>query len=129
MNPKSIILRNFVWSGEYEEGSFVGQLHEYCKWNWKEYWLLEWALYALTKSRSDYPELDWPIFKIFSSVFQNIGSHSDPNDVFEISGMNGSTIHDLRERFQLIFEGYFSGNLPNQKECFDVQNPLLQDIA
>jgi hypothetical protein len=127
MNPKSIILRNFAWSGEYDEASFTGRLHEYGEWNWEEYWLLEWAIYMLTSSRARHPELDWPVFRIFSHAFSAIHCHFDPNDVFKISGMDRFAVHDLRERFQLVFEGYFSNNLPDQKKCFDVQNPLLHN--
>jgi hypothetical protein len=129
MNPKNIILRNFAWSDEHDDASFAGRLHEDCEWNWEEYWLLEWALYTLAKSRSSYPELDWPIFRIFSNTFLEINCHFDPNDGFEIAGMDRQTVYDLRDRFQLVFEGYFSDNLPNQRKCFDVQNPLLHDMA
>jgi hypothetical protein len=129
MNPKSIILRNFAWSGEYDEASLAGRLHENCEWNWEEYWLLEWALYTLSNSRSSHSELDWPIFRIFSYVFLQINCHFDPNDAFEISGLDRPAVYDLRERFQLIFEGYFSNNLPNQKVCFERQNPLLYPAA
>ena len=129
MDPKSVIRRNFAWSGEYDESSFTGQLHENCLWNWDEYWRLEWALYVLASSRTSHPELDWPIFRIFSATFLEINCHFDPNDVFEIEGMDRDTVFELRERFQLVFEGYFSNDLPNQEECFDMQNPLLTAVG
>jgi hypothetical protein len=125
MDPKSVILRNFAWSGQYEESSFTGQLHENCNWNWDEYWRLEWALYALANARLDHPELDWPIFRIFSATFLEIMCHFDPNDLFKIDGMDRETVSELRERFQLVFEGYFSNDLPDQSTCFHIQNPLL----
>ncbi|MCL2309257.1 MAG: immunity 41 family protein [Proteobacteria bacterium] len=127
MGPKNVILRNFVWSDEYNEASFAGRLHEDCERNWEEYWLLERALYALAEPRSAHLELDWPIFKIFSHAFLEINCHFDPDDGIEIIGMDRPTAYNLRERFQSVFEGYFSNNLPNQKECFDVQNPLLHN--
>src|SRR6478672_9572062 len=129
MDPKSVIRRNFAWSGEYDESSFTGQLRENCIWNWDEYWLLEWALYVLASSRTLHPELDWPIFRIFSATFLDINCHFDPNDVFEIEGMERDTVFELRERFQLVFEGYFSNDLPNQEECFDMNNPLLTAVG
>ena len=125
MDPKSAILRNFAWSSEYDESSFTGQLHENCRWDWDEYWRLEWALYALADSRQDHPDLDWPIFRIFSGTFLEINCHFDPNDVFKIEGMDRDTVADLRERFQLVFEGYFSNDLPDHATCFEFSNPLL----
>lgn len=125
MEPRAIILRNFVWCDEYEESSFVGRLHEYCEWNFDEYWLLEWALYQLAEARTNNSDLCWPIFKIFSNTFLTINVHFDPNDGFNIANIDCSEAYDLRERFQLVFEGYFSGNMPNQKRCFEIQNPLF----
>ncbi len=126
MDPSHVILRNFAFSDEYDESSFTGRLHENLDWHWDEYWLLEWALYELASSRSAHPELDWPVFKIFSGAFLEINCHFDPNDAFEINDVELLAAQEMRERFQLVFEGYFSNELPHQEECFDVQNPLIR---
>jgi len=73
-----------------------------------------------------HPELDWPIFRIFSHTFLSLNAHFDPNDGFKIKNMAKSDLYDLRERFQLVFEGYFSGDMPDQERCFDIINPLFE---
>lgn len=126
MDPYLVIARNFPWSGQYDDASFRGQLHEESIWSWDEYWLLEWALYRL----HDEPpsrELYWPIFRIFSYSLSTLGAHRDPNDVFEISNLNLEEFQGARERMQLVFEGFFQGSMPAQ-DIFDQINPLLISI-
>ncbi len=127
MNPRNIILRNFAWSGEYDETSFTGCLHELCEWNANEYWLLEWSLYQLAGIRAKHPDMDWPVFRIFSHTFLSLCAHFDANDGFEIKHLDNLDVSALRERFQLVFEGYFSGAMPDQERCFDVINPLFAE--
>nr|WP_275300233.1 Imm41 family immunity protein [Achromobacter insuavis] len=124
MEPKHIILGNFAWCDDYDETSFSGRLHEDCEWDAGQYWRLEWALYQLAGQRRDHAELDWPIFRIFSVVFLAMGAHLDPNDGFRILRLNRQAFYELRERFQLMFEGYFLGAMPDPRSFSDL-NPLL----
>ncbi|CUK00281.1 Imm41 family immunity protein [Achromobacter xylosoxidans] len=128
MEPKLIILGNFAWCDEYDETSFSARLHEDCEWDAEQYWRLEWALYQLAGRRRDHAELDWPIFRIFSYISLTMGAHLDPNDGFRILRLNRQAFYELRERFHLMFEGYFSGVMPNLNYFADV-NPLLTGAA
>ncbi|RIA31599.1 immunity protein 41 of polymorphic toxin system [Ectopseudomonas oleovorans] len=122
MNPKLAIARNFAWCDEYEDSSFTGLLHEKQYWSMAEYWELEWALYQLVGNRS--PEVQWRIFRIFSWVLLTIGCHFDKKDLYKIKNLKRHQLYELRERFVLVFEGFFSGKMPSQ-ECFENTNPLV----
>lgn len=126
MDPNLVIARNFAWSGQFDDASFSGQLHEEGIWSWDEYWLLEWALYQLHNEPPS-RELHWPVFRIFSNSFLALGAHRDPNDAFEICNLNQEEFYGARERMQLVFEGFFQGSMPSQ-DIFDQSNPLLISI-
>jgi hypothetical protein len=51
-----------------------------------------------------------------------LGCHFDPNDGCRIRDLSPEDAYEWRERFQLVFEGFFSGNWPNP---FERTNPLL----
>ena len=122
MDASLIIARNFPWCPENDDTSFGGRLHEEGVWSWEEYWQLEWALHRLC---GDPPtrELHWRVFRIFSYCFASFAHHLDPNDAFEISNLSREELYDAKERFQLVFEGFF-GAMPAQ-DCFEQANPLL----
>ncbi|MBQ0138191.1 MAG: hypothetical protein KBT36_02745 [Kurthia sp.] len=122
MHAKEIILRNFPHNGLYDDSSFLGKLHEEKLWDIEEYWLLEWGIYNLEKSASE--KLDWEVFRIFSSIMLSISSHLDKNDYFKIKNLKRPKLYELRERVQLVFEGYFSQTMPEQN-IFEEVNPLL----
>jgi len=86
-------------------------MHEDSVWNQPEYQLLEKALLQLTLEATASDELIWRIFRIFSYCFASFGSHLDPRDSFQIEGISPDEFYDLRERFQNVFEGYFSRNM------------------
>jgi len=123
MNPEAVIARNFAWCAEHDDCSFSGRLHEEGLWDRGEYWLLERALYELAKADTS-QELTWRVFRIFSYCFMVIGCHFDRNDGFKITNIKRRELYELRERFQLVFEGFFSKDMPDQKS-FTEQNPLL----
>ena len=91
--------------------SFGGRLHEEGVWSWDEYWLLEWALHQLC---ADAPtrELHWRVFRIFSYCFAAFAHHLDPNDEFLIRNLSREELREAKERFQLVFEGFFEGVMP-----------------
>jgi hypothetical protein len=123
MDAHLVIARNFPWCDEHDDLSFGGRLHEDCVWNWDEYWQLEWALYQLC-NESPSRELYWPVFRIFSYCFASLGHHSDPNDLFRIKNLSAEELYDAKERFQLVFEGFFAGSMPDQ-DFSEHRNPLL----
>lgn len=122
MDAEQIILRNFPHNGLYDDLSFLGKLHEEQLWDIEEYWFLEWGIYQLEKRSSE--KLDWEIFRIFSMIMLSISSHFDRNDYFKIQNLKRPKLYQLRERVQLVFEGYFSGSMPEQN-IFEEVNPLL----
>lgn len=122
MDAKEIILRNFPHNNLYDDLSFLGKLNEEQSWNIKEYWLLEWGIYNLEKNSSE--KLDWEVFRIFSLIMLSISSHLDQNDYFKIKNLKRPELYEMRERVQLVFEGYFSSLMPEQN-TFEEVNPLL----
>ena len=128
MDTHKIIDRNFAWCPDYDEKSFSGQLHENAHWSDDEYWLLEWALYKLAEAPIASQELNWRIFRIFSHTFLTFGCHFDRNDVYKIENLKRAQVYELRERFQLVFEGFFSKDMPTQ-DCFEIPNPLLGSVG
>jgi hypothetical protein len=124
MDPIRVIARNYAWHDDFDEQSFTGELNERQVWNLDEYWLLETALYKLAEAGAPSPELAWWIFRIFSHTFMSVSAHLDSNDVFVIKNLSSEDFYDFRERIQVVFEGFFSGDMPEQSS-FDLQNPLL----
>lgn len=126
MNHIDAILKNVVWSDRYDEASFIGTLHERAVWDTEKYRELEAAVYGLAAQPKDFPPLIWPLFRIFSYTTLSLAAHFDPNDAFRIDNLTDAQIYDYRERFQLVFEGVFSGNMPVQSASFSTPNPLLE---
>ena len=127
MDPRFVVQRKFPRCDDYDENSFNGQLHEHALWAQDEYWLLEWALYQLAKEEEIDPELYWQVFRIFSHCFLSFGCHFDRNDGYKIRNLKRAQLYDCRERFQVVFEGFFSKNMPEQN-IFEEENPLLLTI-
>ncbi|ORC51236.1 hypothetical protein B2G74_00195 [Burkholderia sp. A27] len=125
MDPKTIIGRNSVCSPEFDEDSFTSILHEESIWQQDQYWLLEWALYALVLRETPCEEMHEGLFRIFSYVLCAMGSHLDPNDQFAIKNLELEKLYAFRERFKMVFEGFFAKRMPDQSMCFDEINPLL----
>jgi len=113
------IYRNFAWCNEYTEESFVGQLHENKTWNDDEYFKLEGTLYELCSEYKDAQciprDLAWPIVRIFSYLMLTLGCQYDSNDAYEIENISREQFYDRRERIQLIFEGFFTGEMPDKE--------------
>jgi len=113
------ILRNFPHCKEYSDDSFLGIFHEQQEWDDTEYFKLEDELYEQCKIYTTVDslprDLSWPAMRIFSFVILSLGHHSNPNDGFKIKGLSQEQIRDRTERVQLIFEGFFKGEMPNKK--------------
>lgn len=122
MDAEKTILRNFPHNALFDDDSFLGKLHEEQLWDIEEYWLLECSIYELEKNSSE--KLHWEIFRIFSIIMGKISYHLDKNDCFKIKKLKRHKLYELRERVQLVFEGYFSPNMPEQN-IFEEVNPLL----
>ncbi|WP_425601867.1 Imm41 family immunity protein [Shewanella insulae] len=111
------IKRNFAWCDDYSEDSFVGILHENQEWSDEEYFKLENYLYeTCLKLPSDFVprEIIWPAMRIYSYLSSTLCSHLDSNDGFKIKGLELVNFYDRRERLQLVFEGFFKGEMPNK---------------
>ncbi|WP_226501508.1 Imm41 family immunity protein [Pseudomonas sp. MWU16-30322] len=124
MDAHSVIARNSSDCEEYDDYSFIGRLHEESIWAHDDYWMLEWALYQLAMGKSPSQELSRRIFRIFSYTFLLLGCHLDRRDSFRIENLKSKEVYDLRERMQLVFEGFFAGRMP-ATSIFSDPNPLL----
>lgn len=129
MKSQHTINRNFPWCDEFDESSFMSILHEQSTWDDEEYFKLECALFELSSSNKFNQELAWRIFRIFSHTSLLFISHHDENDKFEVKNKVQDEIYDLRERFQLVFEGYFSGKMPNSKYLAPSNKLLSEYLA
>jgi hypothetical protein len=116
------INRNFPGCEEYDESSFTGKLNEKCRWDDEEYFKLDQELRELGAELSDNAQLDrelaWRVMRIFSYVMMTIGAHYDARDGYVMEGLDDQALTDRRERFQLIVEGFFRGEMP-ATEDFD----------
>lgn len=113
------INRNFPWCDENDDESFTGTLHEKHLWSDEEYFKLDNELYELAEkySKADHlpRELVWRIMRIFSIVLLKLNYHSDPDDGYEIENLDYDQFFQRRERFQLVFEGFFKGEMLETK--------------
>lgn len=112
------INRNFAWCDEYSDSSFIGILHESQEWNDEEYFKLESYLYDMCpKLSKDLVSRDiiWPAMRVYSYLSSILGCHLDPNDGFAIKDINLESFYERRERVQLVFEGFFKGEMPNSE--------------
>ena len=122
------ILRNFPASKEYRNSSFVGIWHEQCKISIEEYWKLDKAIYDLSEIyvQNDIPrEVAWPLMRIFSYIMASTQAHYDLNDGFQIKDLEDVSLNEFTERFQLVFEGFFKGDMP-KNSMFSIINPLIE---
>jgi len=112
------ILRNFAWSDKYSDESFIGLYHETCHWDDDEYFELEDSLYALANKLGGDLSLPrdvvWPIMRIYSYLMLTLGCVKDTNDIFTLEDITDEQFHARRERIQLVFEGFFSGKMPDR---------------
>ncbi len=115
----SYINRNSVSSKEYSSDSFIGKFHEDRVWDDDEYFLLENELYELCSkhqsSESIPREIAWPLMKMFSYLMISLSCQYDSNDGFKIENINRDQFCARRERLQLVFEGFFKGEMPNKE--------------
>ena len=128
MDAHSVIARNFVGCEAYDERSFIGRLHEAETWAHDEYWLLEWALYQLAIEASFTQALSQRVFEIFSDCFLLFGCHFDRKDRFKIRNLRRTQVYDFRERFKMVFEGFFAEEMPTTA-YFAEPNPLLVESS
>lgn len=122
MGAQKTILRNFPHNDLFDDDSFLGKLHEEELWDINEYWLLEWSIYEIEDNF--FEKFHWEIFRIFSMIMCKISYHLDKHDGFKIKNLKRRKVYELRERVQLVFEGYFSKSMPSQN-IFEEANPLL----
>lgn len=125
IDAKQVVYRNFSLSSEYAENSFFGMLREHSIWDDRQFFLLEWAIYELARENASHLDMTWPLFRIFSQSFLSLNAHFDPNDGFKLKNIEQLEAYDRRERLQLIFEGYFSGDMPDPHSAFEIINPFL----
>jgi len=104
----------------------VGRLHEEGKWDNDEYCLLEDALYQIAKHLPYSQKTLYQVFSIFSHLFILFSTHFDPNDQCRFD-LREDEVNELRDRIQMVFEGFFYGIMPRQSDLsgFSLVNPRL----
>ncbi|MGO4223641.1 Imm41 family immunity protein [Lysobacter sp. TAF61] len=125
MDAYTVIAKNHPWSGSFDEASFRARLYEDALWSQEEYWKVEWALCQLVTTAGEDAEVRSRVFRLFSATTNLFAAHFNPNDVFSIRNLDSNDICEIIERFHLVFEGFFSGEMPDLAESFDERNPLL----
>ncbi|RZS35070.1 Imm41 family immunity protein [Corticibacter populi] len=130
MQPFLIIYSNFPHCKEWQDDSFLGILDDHGVISYEKYWQLELAILQVTPmdKSGDAQHLLWPIFRIFSHAMLLFLSHHSEADGFSIKDMNNHAMRDFIERFQMIFEGFFRGELPSSAAIlsYEKRNPLLE---
>lgn len=127
LSPIDVVYQNFPHCEEWREASFLGVLHEEARLDMNAYWRLEWALVSLTNEQVNYSKhLIWPVFRIFSCLMLLLQANTNPEDCYEIAGFTGGVEVEFTERVQLVFEGFFKGEVPDLALAFDEPNPLLK---
>ena len=126
MDAYAVISKNHPWSGEFDLTSFRACLYENSTWSQAEYWKVEWALFQLVATAAADAELRSRVFRLFSATYALFAAHFDSDDVYTIDGIGAEGLRASMERFQLVFEGFFAGEMPNLAAAFDEPNPLLQ---
>ena len=83
------------------------------------FYILEEELYEqcnIYASVDSFPwDLSWPAMRIFSVLMLSLGCHCNPIDGFTIEALTQEQTWDRTERVQLVFEGFFKGEMPNKK--------------
>ncbi|RDY67782.1 hypothetical protein DX912_07645 [Lysobacter soli] len=113
MDARSIISKNHPASGEFETTSFRSRLYEDATWSQDEYWKVEWALFQLAAAADSDAELRWRVFRLFSATVSLFVAHYDPKDIYVMDGIDAEGLLEARERFDLVFEGFFSQQMPD----------------
>lgn len=119
------LFRNWASSELFDENSFISILHESHVWDEDEYWKLDSAIYELANKYSDdfIPrDIAWPIARIFSYLMMSFEAHHNKNDYFKMKGLDSEQVYNRRERVQLVFEGFFKGEMISN-DSFDYCNP------
>lgn len=132
MIPIDVVYQNFPHCEQWRDESFLGMLHEDARLDMSAYWWLEWALVSLTNKDVNYPKhLIWPVFRIFSCIMNLLQANTNPADGYVIARLTGTQDAEFKERefterVQLVFEGFFRGEVPDLTLAFDEENPLLR---
>ena len=126
MGPFVVIARNSPGSCALDPNSFVGRLHKEDKWDNHEYCLLEHALYEVATQLPHSQKTQYQVFSIFSHLFLLFSAHFDPRDQCRFD-LQEDEVDELRDRIQMVFEGFFYGVMPNPSSLsgFRLVNPRL----
>lgn len=125
MDAYAVISENHPSSGSFDLTSFRACLYEDATWSQDAYWKLEWALHRLVDAAASDAELRARVFRLFSVTCILFVAHFDPDDVYAIENLDGDALRTAMERFQMVFEGFFAGRMPDLAAYFDETNPLL----
>lgn len=119
------IYKNLSYRTPWSSQSFLARLHNEHRLDMDAYGQLEWAVTWLTKAGDKASSLHgWSVHQIFTLVTGMLYAHIDPDDSFEIMEISKASFHAFRKRINVMFDGFFKGELPDMA-VFKEANPLL----
>ncbi|QNB09059.1 hypothetical protein G5S34_21455 [Herbaspirillum frisingense] len=125
LNAREILYQNLPYDMQWSDKSFLCTLHDDRKLDLTSYWQLEWAVLQLTTDQIDYPRhLSCSVFQVFICAASLLYDHTNPDDDYEIKDVSRSVVHQLRQRMEAVFEGFFKGRHADMR-AFKEINPLL----
>ncbi len=120
MDLQKIINENYILSGDFSDRSFIAKLHELHQWDMKAYLRLEEAIYQKSLDIKNLELLNhaffYPFFHIYKFITNMFIAHFDPKDGYIITGIKDDSIYDMKERIELVFDGFFKGEMPQREE-------------
>lgn len=125
MQCLEIIYKNLSFKMQWSAQSFLGILHNEHRLDMDAYWRLEWAVIWLIKGSDKAPSPHgWPVHQIYTLATSMLYAHIDPDDSFEIMEVSKERVHLLRNRINVVFDGFFKLKIPDLA-VFKEANPLL----
>ncbi len=124
----TILLMNYTGSAEYDETSFVGQLHECMHWSPGACSILKDAVKALADRWADSPlprELAYPAFEISEHILFSAACHWHVNDGFEIENISTDELLEEIAHFGNLFTYLMGGNQRRSTEISATDLPVI----
>lgn len=119
-----------IFEENYEavEHSFLRILHEDETWNHEKYWELDHAMVVCAKNNREQTQLNRELCAVAARIYINIlglvSAHYDENDFFRIKNLSDEEVFDFREKTELRFEHFYSGEVLTER-LFRQKNPLI----
>ncbi len=129
LKAKQILEANNKDGKRFSDESFIGVMNNGCFWAIDAYWELDYAIYKLHERYADEQkipkDLTATIFRIYSFAIQHFTFHYNDGDEYKFKNISGDELYDWSARLEAVFEGFFKGQMPENKSL-NIVNPLLK---